>query len=228
MDDIKIVTAGLRRLQFTRDEIITLRNPAYQDIKKAIDESSASIYETYTNENHGKTLLFVYYAGHGMMDNSTYCVVNGPRMYPMEKNLRCIAKQEGSYVVAVFDCCREKMPVTATRGGGGGAAMDDDANEMLGQEETNHENFIITYGCQPSAGVALKSTIAKTYFRYLRRSSQSAKFDHELKLLELPGCLNFFQNTDGKCEHSIKAAQPLLLFWKDRLVGKKMIDAFAT
>ena len=48
MDDIKIVTAGLRRLQFRRDEIITLRNPTYQDIKKAIDESSASIYETYT------------------------------------------------------------------------------------------------------------------------------------------------------------------------------------
>ena len=145
-----------------------------------------------------------------MMDNSTYCVVNGPRMYPMEKNLRALAKMEGSYVVAVFDCCREKLPAAPMRGGGGGnqaAALDDDgSNEMLVQPQGSHENFIITYGCQPSAGVALKSTIAKTYFRYLRHSSQTAKSSQDLKLLELPGCLNFFQNTDGKCEHSIKAA----------------------
>ena len=134
MDDIKIVIAGLRRLMFARDEITTLSNPTYQDIKKAIDESSASIYENYT-QNNGKTLLFVYYAGHGMMDNSTYCVVNGPRMYPLEKNLRAIAKQDGSYVVSVFDCCREKMPAAPMRGGGNQAgAMDDDANEMLVQE----------------------------------------------------------------------------------------------
>ena len=70
-----------------------------------------------------------------MMDNSTYCVVNGPRMYPMEKNLRCVAKQDGSYVVAVFDCCREKMSAAPMRGGGNqGGGMDDDANEMLVQE----------------------------------------------------------------------------------------------
>ena len=45
-----------------------------------------------------------------MMDNTTHCVVNGARMYPLEKQLRTIAKQDGSYVVAVFDCCREKLP----------------------------------------------------------------------------------------------------------------------
>ena len=44
-------------------------------------------------------MLFVYYVGHGMMDNNTYLVLNGKRMYPMEKMLRTIAKMDGSYVV---------------------------------------------------------------------------------------------------------------------------------
>ena len=34
-------------------------------------------------------------------------------------------------------------------------------------------------------------------------------------MVQLPGCLNFFQNTDGKCEHSIKVARPLLLAWEN-------------
>ena len=47
MDDIKVVQAGLRRLQFRRKEILVLNNPTYMEIKKAIDNASATIYETY-------------------------------------------------------------------------------------------------------------------------------------------------------------------------------------
>lgn len=43
------------------------------------------------------------------------------------------------------------------------------------------------------------------------------------KHLMLPGCLNFFQNIDGKCEHNIKAAKPIMLEWDDnaKIRGKK-------
>ena len=44
-----------------------------------------------------------------MMDNTTYCVLNATKSYPLEKMLRTIAKQDGSYVMSVFDCCREKL-----------------------------------------------------------------------------------------------------------------------
>ena len=37
-------------------------------------------------------------------------------MYPMEKQLRSLAKADGSYVVTVFDCCREKLAIGPTRG----------------------------------------------------------------------------------------------------------------
>ena len=48
-----------------------------------------------------------------------------------------------------------------------------------------------------------------------------------MKRLLLPGCLNFFQNSDGKCEHNIKAAKPLLLIWHDKLTaGNLLKDAF--
>jgi len=53
--------------------------------------------------------------------------------------------------------------------------------------------------------------------------------EENLTYLALPGCLNFFQNGDGKCEHSIKAAQPLLLEWLDRPSPFILMkDAFAT
>ena len=70
--------------------------------------------------------MFVYYAGHGVMDNTTFMVLNGPRMYPLEKILRSFAKGDGSYVVSLFDCCREKLPAVQSRGGGFGGDEDDD------------------------------------------------------------------------------------------------------
>ena len=44
----------------------------------------------------------------------------------------------------------------------------------------------------------------------------------------LPGCLNFFQNSDGKCEHNIKTARPVLLRWKDKIHEGEDEDKFAT
>ena len=81
----------------------------------------------------------------------------------------------------------------------------------MGKTEDISDNFILTYGCQPSSGVPAKSTIAKSYFRYLRASSKPFA---DSNYFMLPGCINFFQNDDGKCEHNIKVAKPLMLEWK--------------
>lgn len=172
-----------------------------------------------------------------MMDNCTYCVLNEARMYPLEKMLRCLAKAQGSYVIAVFDCCREdfkryQRPAKPTRGREGQAstslAEEDEAAGITAElriiqencdkkQIENHENFIITYGCKPSDGVPAKSTISKNYFRYLHQSASNGKSqgsDHT-KFFVLPGCLNFFQNSDGKCEHSIKVSGSVILEWDD-------------
>ena len=96
-----------------------LTDADYQTVKVAIDTATNEIYEN--NKNGQNTLLFVYYAGHGMMDNYTYSVLNGGRRYkyPLEKMLRTAAKMNGSYIIAAFDCCREKLSKDLMRGGGG-------------------------------------------------------------------------------------------------------------
>ena len=93
-----------------------------------------------------------------------------------------------------------------------------DEQEWIGQPIGSQENIIITYGCQPSDGVPQKSSLAKHYFRYLRKSTVEY---NGVRNFMLPGCLNFFQNVDGKCEHNIKAAKPIMLEWDDHAKGRK-------
>ena len=88
------------------------------------------------------------------MDNTTKAMLNGKRHYPLEKSLRNLAKCDGSYVMGVFDCCREKLdPNLATRGGGGAMDIDEEDMDDAVNLEDSQENFIMTYGCQPSSGV---------------------------------------------------------------------------
>ena len=85
LEDIKVVYAGLRRLRFKREEITMLIDGVYMEVKMAIDQAMNAIYENHCNGQN--TLLFVYYAGHGVMDNYTYSVLNGGRRYkyPLER-----------------------------------------------------------------------------------------------------------------------------------------------
>ena len=118
--------------------------------------------------------------------------------------LRSLAKADGSYVIALMDCCRERITAQASRGSG---AVDDDDGLAAATNAIpeHHENFIITFGCSPTEGVPAKSTIAKAYMKYIKKSSDANGY------ISLPGPLNFFVGDDGKCEHSIKVSQPLLL-----------------
>ena len=197
-----------------------LQDPSYDQVKIMMGETMTEILKA-KNDNDENTLLFVYYAGHGAMDNFSKIILNGPRMYPLEKILRDISRGRGSYVVALFDCCREKLPVESTRGLGNGSIADDVDEDFLNL--TNQENLVITFGCQPSSGVPQKSTIATAYFRYLRQMSNA----NPARTGEFALNMTFFKGVDNKCEHISKCSQPLLLQWEDRHrhIG---VDKFAT
>ena len=97
-----------------------LKNPSHRDLKLAINDAMNEIIRAF-RDHQENTLLFVYYAGHGMMDQTTYCMLNSTTKlrYPIEAMLRDIAQEHGSYVVALLDCCREKIDSEMfTRGGG--------------------------------------------------------------------------------------------------------------
>ena len=67
--------------------------------------------------NGESTLIYFYFAGHGAQDNTTSMILNGDStMFPIEKMLRVIAGMKGTYVVALLDCCREKIDLMKWRG----------------------------------------------------------------------------------------------------------------
>ena len=91
------------------------------------------------NEKEGEnTLVFVYYAGHGVSDNYSFALVNDINRpwFPIEQNVRVISKAVGSYIIALFDCCREKIKVPKSNTSASGS--------------TSVENFIMTFGCPPT------------------------------------------------------------------------------
>ena len=51
-----------------------------------------------------------------MSDTNLFLQLNEGKLYPIEKMLRSLAKADGSYVIALFDCCRERIIAGATRG----------------------------------------------------------------------------------------------------------------
>lgn len=97
----------------------------------------------------------MYYSGHGLMDTTTKILCNSEdtkfAYYPMESKLSNLAGYKNTYVVGIFDCCREKMPKEAMRGGG------DQEEDQPGSD------FYCTFGCPPESGVKAKSTLVESY-----------------------------------------------------------------
>jgi len=90
------------------------------DIVVYEDEDFDALYDLFRdlaervsqNWDRGRetTFVFVYYAGHGVMQNTTFAVLNGVDAkkwkFPLEKFLRTLSTTPGAWVVGIFDCCR--------------------------------------------------------------------------------------------------------------------------
>ena len=86
--------------------------------------------------NGESTLIFVYYAGHGAQDNDTSMILNGAStMFPLEKMLRVIAGMKGTYVIALLDCCREKLDSTKWRGTSNKAELSSDLEALFAAQD---------------------------------------------------------------------------------------------
>ena len=114
--------------------------------------------------NKEKTLIFVYYAGHGVMQNFTKVVCNKFKrpaqvFFPLEQNLRTLGTKPGTYVVGIFDCCRAEF-VRPDRGAHD--KMNDGSNDM--EEAEEKRNCILTFGCRPNSSVSAVSTVANEFF----------------------------------------------------------------
>ena len=145
-----------------------------------------------------KLLVFFYFAGHGIQDNTVSIVLNvaeGKHVYKIENMLRALSKCDSAYVVGLLDCCREQPK---SRGGPGHAGEIEDG-----------ENIILAFGCPPSRYTPAESTLAKDFFKFLEDSADMNGY------IALPGNLNFFHTEDRKNETLIKVSKPALLRLSD-------------
>lgn len=143
----------------------------FPTLSAAIREIDDRIRLNYA-QGKKKTLVFVYYAGHGVQQNFTKVVCDVASkpvkvMYPLEKQLRTLGTHGGSYVIGVFDCCRASF-TAPNRGVGpiGGA-------DELEDEEDAGRNCILTFGCPPNGGVSAVSTIATEYLQKFMQCGDS-------------------------------------------------------
>jgi hypothetical protein len=136
-----------------------------------------------THKDESKSLLlYVYYGGHGILDNTTKIVLNEEdpmfRYFDLEQKLSSLSKLKHNFVAAIFDCCREELPRADTR------SLGDSNNED--KVNLTDQNLYVTFGCPPLVGVPAKSTIVKNYItcvnQYLNKTGG---------VLELPAALDF-------------------------------------
>jgi hypothetical protein len=97
------------------------------------------------------------------MDTTTKIVLNEEdsefRYFSLEANLFIASRYENTYIVTIFDCCREELPTEELRGG-----------EENNSKATKQSNFYVTYGCPPTKGVPAKSTIVTSYTKCLKQN----------------------------------------------------------
>ena len=172
-------------------------DPSYNEMNIFVRELALKIAKA-TAENK-KILIFWYYAGHAIQDNTVQMILNeaeGKYIYPIELQLRALSKCGNAYVVGLLDCCRQKvsMQPSLTRGGAGSVEPTEEG-----------ENIILAFGCPPSKFVPSASTLAMDFFAFLENSADAEGY------IALPGNLNFFHTKDRKNETLVKVCQPALL-----------------
>ena len=82
-----------------------------KDKSHAEFEQEMTMIEDRIKRNHQenkKTLVWFYYSGHGVLETKTSIVCNkGPdEFFPIESELLRLSRNDGSFIVAVLDCCR--------------------------------------------------------------------------------------------------------------------------
>jgi hypothetical protein len=115
-EDIANMTSFFETLKF--DRVIKTENPDQQEIEMSYFEIKLLLQKSHKDKAKS-ILLYVYYSGHGILDNTTKIVLNEEdpmfRYFDLEQRLSSLSKLNNNFVAAIFDCCREELPRTDTR-----------------------------------------------------------------------------------------------------------------
>lgn len=161
IEDAINVRKGVMGLGARPIDIIEIEDCDFKSFEQLFRNLTSEICNNW-DRGRDFTLIFFYYAGHGLMENFTFAVVNEIKKarFPLEKFLRVLGTTPGAYVLGVFDCCREKFSAEM-RG------PNDKTNNFI-DEIGNYRNTLLSFACPPNSGVAARSTVAVSYFEKLR------------------------------------------------------------
>ena len=103
-----------------------------------------------------KTLIIVYYGGHGAIVNAQlHAIVNSfeksAATFALEKYLRMIHANAGTYVLGFMDCCREALTFDTSYGSGAAGAQADGC-------------MCLIFACKPGGSARADSTLLKEVF----------------------------------------------------------------
>ena len=89
MNDLNNINEGLLHLGFSEENIVRLENKNAKTIKDTLLRVSKEVKQERLRG--GCTLVFIYYGGHGAMDNRTYCINGDGSTVELEKIIRGFA-----------------------------------------------------------------------------------------------------------------------------------------
>lgn len=172
LDDLQEMRQGLVDLGVKSDEIYVLFDTDFSTLSEQVMKKAGNLIAANWENGQRRTLVFLYYAGHGVLQNVTKAVCNKPDLrnrvfYPLESNLRVLGTRPGAFVIGLFDCCRSKFTRQMR------SCVQDEANKSgnyAGDED--YRNCILTFACAPNSQVNATSTLAREFLRTIRRSQK--------------------------------------------------------
>ena len=127
-------------------------------------------------------------------------------VFNLEGRTRILATIKNTYVVALFDCCREKMTCkdivngkTTTsggpsRGGTDKSSMDQDKDDQKYEDDGKARNLIIVFGCMPFDRTPADSKLIVQFFQMVKEMN-----DRGENIVLLPGFLSSWKpNNKGE------------------------------
>lgn len=199
------------------ENIRIVLNPSHDELNSIFKEMQKQLRANAKNGE--KTLIQVYFAGHGhIQDGLTNVLLNSSNpkkvTFNLEARLRTLATIEGSYVIGVLDNCREMLNVTdevrkigeatgKTRGVTGAEAKA--APPKL--DESRYRNCFITFGCKAGGTVDAQSTLCEIYYNRIQSLSQK----NQQGIVILPEDIQRWSARTDKIETLAWAVSRLLL-----------------
>ena len=121
--DIDLFRSKIEEYGFPETDIFEKKNATFQSLSKIFRQYERKILENA--ESGKKTLTIVYYGGHGVMKaNHSQIILPDPSkpLYDLESRIRSLSQLDNSFVIGIFDCCREAydesmLPPRPSRGG---------------------------------------------------------------------------------------------------------------